>query len=54
MCKYGFGGNLREGDHLVDLGIDGSVILKCLFKKWDDEAWSGLLWLRTDTCGGFL
>ena len=28
-------GNLRDGDHLEDQGIDGSIILKCIFRKWD-------------------
>jgi hypothetical protein len=28
-------GDLREGDHLEDLGIDGNILVKCLFKKWD-------------------
>jgi hypothetical protein len=32
-------GDLREGDHLEDLGVDGSIILK----KWDGAAWTGLL-----------
>jgi hypothetical protein len=27
-------GNLREGDHLEDLGKDGRIILKRIFLKW--------------------
>jgi len=27
-------GNLRDRDHLEDLGIDGSVILRWIFRKW--------------------
>jgi hypothetical protein len=35
-----------QGDHLKELGIDGKVILKWIFMKWDEEAWTGLFWLR--------
>jgi hypothetical protein len=33
--------NLREGDHLEDKGVDGRVILKWIFEKWD----SGIDWI---------
>jgi hypothetical protein len=46
--------NLRERDHLVDPDVDGSKILRWLFKKWDDGAWTGCMWLRIGTGGGHL
>jgi hypothetical protein len=38
-------GNLREGEHSEDLGVDGRIV-KCIFKKWDVETLTGLIWLR--------
>jgi hypothetical protein len=42
-------GDLRESDKLKDLGLDRRIILKWTFKKWDGEAWTGLIWLRIGT-----
>jgi len=30
-------GNLREREHLGDLGVSGSVILRWTFRKWDGD-----------------
>ena len=30
------------------------VILKWIIKKWDGDAWTGLIWLRIGTSGGHL
>jgi hypothetical protein len=39
-------GNLREGDYFEDLGVGGKIILKWIFRKWNGEAWAGLIWLN--------
>jgi hypothetical protein len=44
-------GELRERDHLEDLGIDRKIILRWIFRKWDGGAWTGLIWLSIQTDG---
>jgi hypothetical protein len=45
---------MRERDHLGDLDVDGMIILRWLFRKWNVEAWTGLICLRIGTDGGYL
>jgi hypothetical protein len=36
-------GDLREGGHLENQGVDRTIILKLIFKKWD----GGMDWIST-------
>jgi len=50
----GFVGNLSERDHLGVPGVDGRILLRWIFRKWDVGAWNGLSWLRIRKGGGHL
>jgi hypothetical protein len=45
-------GNLRERDHLEDLVVNGRIILKWIFKKWDVVTRTGLIWLGIEQLVG--
>jgi hypothetical protein len=44
-------GNLREMDRLGDRGIQGRIVIRWIFRKWDVGIWTGLSWLRIETGG---
>ena len=39
-------GNLWERDHWGDPGVDGRIILRWIFSKWNVGVWTGSIWLR--------
>jgi hypothetical protein len=45
---------LREGHRLEDPDVDGRIILRCVFRKWDVGVWTGSSWVSTGTGGGHL
>jgi hypothetical protein len=47
-------GNLRERNHWEDPGVDGRIILRWIFRKWDMKAWTGSIWFRIGTGRGHL
>jgi hypothetical protein len=47
-------GKPEEREHLVDPGVDGRIILRWIFWKWDVGVWTGLSWLRIQKVGEHL
>jgi hypothetical protein len=40
--------------HLEDPIVDGRLILRWIFRKWDVEVWTGLSWLKLRTGGRYV
>jgi len=40
--------------YLEDSALDGMIILRWVFRKWDVGSWTGSIWLRIGTGGGHL
>jgi hypothetical protein len=54
VCTVCWCENLRKSDHLGDPGLDGMIILRWIFRKWDVVAWAGSSWLRNGRDDGHL
>jgi len=39
---------------LGDPGVDGRIIIKWTFRKWDVVLWTGSSWLRIGKVGGYM
>ena len=39
---------------LVDPGVDGKIILRWIFRKWNVEVWTGSSWVKVGTVGAQL
>jgi hypothetical protein len=54
VCTGFWWGNLREREHWGDPDVDGRIILRCIFRKWEGVLGNGCSWLRIWTVGGHL
>jgi hypothetical protein len=41
-------------NHLEDPGLDGRIILRWIFRKWNVRVWTGWSWVRLGTGVGHL
>jgi len=54
VCTGFWWGDLRERDHWGDQDVDGRIILRRKFRKWEGVLGNGWSWLRIGTGSGHL
>jgi hypothetical protein len=54
MHKKFWSVDVKGRDHLEDLGVDETVILKWILRKYGGKVWIGFIWLRVGISGGLL
>ena len=54
MCTGFWWGNLSEREHWRDPDVDGRIILRLIFRKWEGVVETGWSWLGIGTGGGHL
>jgi len=54
VCTEFWWGNLRESEQWGDPDVDGKIILKRIFRKWEGVVGTGWSCLRIRTDGGHL
>ena len=53
-CAQGFGGKTEGKSHWGDQDLDGRIILRWIFRKWEGVVGTGWSLLRIGTGGGRL
>jgi hypothetical protein len=54
VCIGFWWGNLRKRDHWGDPDVDGRIIIRWNFRKWERVVGTEWSWLRIGTGGGHL
>jgi len=54
VCTGFSWGNLRKRDNSEDPGLCGRIILRWIFRTWDEKVATGLIRLRIGIVGGLL
>ena len=54
VCTGCWWGSLREIGHWGDQDVDGRIILRWIFRKFEGVVGTGWSWLRIGTGGGHL